>query len=110
MRLTLVLGLLLAGCGGTGSSSSSASGSCDTQSVNSACIDYSGPAAIIAEYKSACSGGTWRDGGCPHANSVGGCRASDTTLKLTYTTWQYPPQTTDAVKQACQAPEVFVTP
>jgi hypothetical protein len=110
MRTLLLLGLVIAGCGGS-TSGSGVSGSCDTQSVNYACIDYEGPADIIAAYKNACSGGTWKAGtGCSHAGAVGGCRASDSTLKLTYTTWQYPPQTVDAVKQACQSPDVFVAP
>jgi hypothetical protein len=113
MRILLLLGLVVAGCGG--SSDSSATGNCDQPSAQShTCIDYSGPSDVVTAYKGTCqnTSGSWKDGAtCSHAGAVGGCRASNAMLKLTYTTWFYGPALDAAtVQQSCQSPDVFVTP
>lgn len=110
--LPVALLFALAGCGG----SSNATGSCDTRQLNHACLDYDGPPGVLAPYQSSCaqSQGTWSDSLCTRTSSVGGCRVTDTSLSLTYTTWFFAPSTTDSVKQSCMgsgnATASFVAP
>ncbi len=76
---------MLVACG-----SGEQTGGCDTRTVNFACIDYQGPGDVVSVYRNACSPGTWLDTACPAAGKVTGCRKTDASLKLTYTTWSYP--------------------
>lgn len=99
--------LLVAGCGSSGGGA--VSGSCDTRTANDACIDYSGPGDVVSVYQSNCTG-TWKGGSCDHTGTVGGCRNTDTTLGLVYTTWFFAPQTAQSVMGACAAPATFVAP
>src|SRR4051812_9639190 len=105
MNIMTVLGaLLLFGCGGD------VTGSCETRALNGVCQDYTGPADVVAEYKAVCTNGTWKDGPCDRAGSVGGCMTDDAGLQLTMIDWEFTPATTESVKQQCQAPSVFVSP
>jgi hypothetical protein len=103
----LLLPLLIsvvAGCGG----SSSAVGSCDTRTINSACQDYDGPHDVVAVYKQACSQGTWSDSACNRTGTVGGCRAAAQAEQVTITDWFFAPQTNASVKDGCMAPDAYV--
>jgi len=97
MKLLALVPFLFACGGGT------VDGSCDSQSLNGACIEYMGPSDVVTTYKNNCAPGTWTDGPCTATNRVGGCRSTDNGLKLTYTTWFYPPNTTSSVMQSCGA-------
>jgi hypothetical protein len=78
-------------------------GSCDQRQTSAmACIDYTGTADAIANYKSACTAPqVWTDSPCTHANSVGGCK--QTTNDFTLVTWFYgsTPYTSATIMQAC---------
>ena len=87
-----------------GGSMAHAFGGCDTRSVNHVCTDFDGYESVVSVYQSTCT--AWYAGGCPVADRVGGCRNYDFSLKLTYTNWLYPPNTTPAVMAAC--PAMFV--
>jgi hypothetical protein len=103
--------ILLLGLCACGSGDTTVNGSCDTRAVNDACSEYAGPSSIVAQYKTQCpAGSTWKDALCDHSGTVGGCRNSDATLKLTYTNWFFAPQTTATVMANCTAPSTYVAP
>jgi hypothetical protein len=109
MLRVIGLALLVMGCG-DGGGGGTVTGSCDTRAANSACSEYVAGADVVAQYKSACTTGTWKDGGCDKTGTVGGCKTSDSGLKLTYTNWFFAPQTTAGVMAACSAPSTYVSP
>jgi hypothetical protein len=107
--LLLPPALLLLACGS--GTTSGVDGSCDTRAANGVCTDYTGPANVIAEYKTTgCSPGTWSAGACDRTGVVGGCQQTDASTGLTYTQWEYAPVTTAVVMATCTAPAMFVAP
>src|SRR5262245_5694540 len=97
MRILFVV-VLVAGCGDANNNGGTTGGttgspapnaSCDTRTQNNACQEYLGTAAVIQPYKDACvpNGGTWKDGPCDKAGTVGGCKTYDAAEMLTYTNW-----------------------
>lgn len=97
MRFILASLLFATACGDP-----TTSGSCDTRTQNSTCIEYSGPKTVVDTYKNNCAPGTWSDGACPTASRVGGCKTTEASLSLTYT-YQYfgPTFTTASAMAAC---------
>jgi hypothetical protein len=94
MKVLAFIPFLIACGGGT------SSGSCDTQSVNQACLDYSASPDVLDVYKNNCAPGTWSTNPCTSTNRVGGCRAVQNGISVT--TWFYgAPNTPQSVMAAC---------
>jgi len=87
-----------------GGPTSHAFGGCDTRSTNQECSDYDGYQNVVSAYQSGCP--AWLSGGCPVTDRVGGCRNYDSSLKLTYTNWFYPPNTVGSTMATC--PTMYV--
>jgi hypothetical protein len=102
MKLVLILGAFLYGCGGSG-------GSCDQRSGNHLCQEYDASSDVLATYKTGCIG-IWKDGPCDRTASVGGCKTVTPTTGITITTWYYPPSMMSDVQTTCMSPNTFVSP
>ncbi|MCA9572623.1 MAG: hypothetical protein KC656_32505 [Myxococcales bacterium] len=105
---TLPLALFALACApGTSGPRTGEFHSCDLSDSAGYCLEYDGLAAdgAVAAYEAACAGGTWSEGPCETAGTLGGCMgAPEGGFTFTLTTWfsgGYP--SAAALQEGCES-------
>ncbi len=114
-----LLGLALAGCGGSDNASDGGGGggaggggslvSCDSvQGTTHVCVEVSGDHAAKKALMDGCPSTSTVGTGCSKTGQVGGCKRTEATYSTWY--WSYAPATAADVMGSCGDKKVYVAP